>query len=124
MKAGLDERIDGRLHFRDQYGFAVLVDRFVLVGLAVVRGEEVLGDAAGGVDGRVEGFAAVVGKAFALGQAFCVQYFVEFERKVARAEQSLGHGKSSVYMQSSLRRRRDGCLAPYIRVMGRHSSLF
>ncbi|MNH29081.1 hypothetical protein D3C79_892900 [compost metagenome] len=55
-------------------------------------GREVLfGDGAGGGQGRVEGFAAVLGEARALGQGFGVEHFVEFEGEVAGAEQGLGH---------------------------------
>ncbi|MNN35505.1 hypothetical protein D3C81_1493570 [compost metagenome] len=57
-----------------------------------MRGEELFGDGARGGQRRVEGFAAVLGKARALGEGLGVEHFVEFEGQVAGAEQGLGHG--------------------------------
>ncbi|MNG89390.1 hypothetical protein D3C79_482550 [compost metagenome] len=91
-EARFEEGIDRRFHLRDQLGAAVHVARFVLVGLAVVRGEELFGDGAGGGQRRIEGVAAVLGEARALGQGFGVEHFVELEGEVAGAEQGLGHG--------------------------------
>ena len=65
----------------------VALRKLLLITLAVVRGKQLFGDAARGIDGGVEGFAVVLGKAFALGQAFGIQYFIEFKGQVAGAEQ-------------------------------------
>ena len=78
-EARFKEGVHRRFHFRDQHGGAVDILRLVLVVLAVVRGEQVFRDAAGGVDGRVKGFAAVFSETLALGQAFGVQHFIQLE---------------------------------------------
>ncbi|MNE39867.1 hypothetical protein D3C80_1338440 [compost metagenome] len=57
-----------------------------------MRGEELFGDGARGGQRRVEGFAAVLGEARALGEGLGVEHFVELEGQVAGAEQGLGHG--------------------------------
>ncbi|MNZ70271.1 hypothetical protein D3C78_886040 [compost metagenome] len=92
LETGTDEGVQRRFDLRDQLRSAVHVLRLVLVVLAVVRGEQLLGDAARGGDGGVEGFAAVVGETFAAGERFGVEHFVEFEGEVAGAEQGFGHG--------------------------------
>ncbi|MNN39163.1 hypothetical protein D3C81_1531930 [compost metagenome] len=92
LETGADEGVQCRLDLRDQLGGAVHVLRLVLVVLAVVRGEQLLGDAARGGDGGVEGLAAVIGEAFAAGERFGVEDFVELEGEVAGAEQGFGHG--------------------------------
>ncbi|MDT4813811.1 hypothetical protein FQZ97_468040 [compost metagenome] len=102
QETGLDEGVDRRLDLGDQLRRAVHVLRLVLVVLAIVRGEQLLGDAPRGADGGLEGLAAVVGEALALGEGFGVEHFVEFEGQVAGAEQGLGHGRISVVMQRSL----------------------
>ncbi|MNC63517.1 hypothetical protein D3C75_1136420 [compost metagenome] len=90
-EAGFEKGVDGGLHFGDQFGAAIHVARLVFVGLAVVRGEELFGDGAGGGQRRIEGVAAVLGEARALGEGLGVEHFVEFEGQVAGAEQGLGH---------------------------------
>ncbi|MNP54678.1 hypothetical protein D3C76_1492520 [compost metagenome] len=91
-ETGFEEGIHRRFHFRNQNRLTVLVARFVLVALAVVRSEEFLGDAAGGTDGRIEGFAIVLGKTLTLGQALGIKDFVQLESQIAGTEQRLGHG--------------------------------
>ena len=91
-EAGLEKSVHRRLHFGDQYRLAVFITRFVLVALAVVRGEVLLGDAAGGTQGGVEGFAIVFGKPFALGQALGIEHLIQFKSQIAGTEQGLGHG--------------------------------
>ncbi|MNG95613.1 hypothetical protein D3C79_546530 [compost metagenome] len=91
-ETGFEEGVDGGLHFGDQLRAAVHVAWLVFVGLAVVRGEILFGDGAGGGQCRIEGFTAVLGEARALGQGFGVEDFVELEGEVAGAEQGLGHG--------------------------------
>jgi len=93
VETRLDKGVDRWFDFRDQHSLAVLVDRFVLVGLAVVWGEVLLGDGARRAEGGIEGFAAVLGEALAACQGLGVEHFVEFESQVARAEQGLGHGQ-------------------------------
>ncbi|MNH31514.1 hypothetical protein D3C79_918900 [compost metagenome] len=56
-----------------------------------MRGEELFGDGARGGQRGVEGFTAVLGEAWALGEGLGVEDFVEFKSEVARAEQSLVH---------------------------------
>ena len=90
-ETGFVEGAQGRLDFRNQHRRAIHVLWLVLVVLAVVRGEQLLGDAAGGGDGRVEGLAVVLGEALALGQGFGVEHFIELEGQVAGTEQGLGH---------------------------------
>ena len=92
-EAGLVEGVHRRLDLRDEHRGAVDVLRFVFVVLAVMRREQRFGDAAGGAQGGVEGFAVVLGEALALGQSFGVEHFVELEGEVAGAEQGLGHGR-------------------------------
>ncbi len=46
-EAGFEKSVDGGFHFGDQFGAAVHVARLVFVGLAVVRGEELLGNGTG-----------------------------------------------------------------------------
>jgi hypothetical protein len=50
------------------------------------------GDAAGGADGRVEGFAIVLGEPLALGQALGIKDFIQLESQISGTEQRLGHG--------------------------------
>lgn len=91
-KACFEEGVYGRFHLRDQLGTAVHVARLVFIALAVVRGEVLFGNGAGGGQRRVEGLAAVLGEARALGQGLGVEDFVKFEGEVAGAEELLGHG--------------------------------
>ncbi|MCY1444561.1 hypothetical protein D9M71_610390 [compost metagenome] len=111
VEAGPDEGVHRRLEFRDHLRGAVDVLRLVLVVLAVVRGEQLLGDAAGGIDRRVEGLAAVVGEAGPAGQGFGVEHFVQLEGEVAGTEQGFGHGLAPPQgcRQSSLVN--EGCLS-------------
>ena len=95
-EAGVVEGAQRRLDLGDQHGGAVHVLRLVLVVLAVVRGEQLFGDAPRGSDGGIEGLAVVIGEARALGQGFGVQHFVEFEGQVAGTEQGLGHERTPV----------------------------
>ncbi|MCY1358394.1 hypothetical protein D9M69_449290 [compost metagenome] len=91
-EAGFEEGVDGGLHFRDQRRGAVYVFRLVLVALAVVRGEELLGDVAGGANGGIEGFAVVLGETLTLGQALGIKDFIQLESQITGTEQRLGHG--------------------------------
>ncbi|MNJ67957.1 hypothetical protein D3C77_641680 [compost metagenome] len=115
-ESGFEEGVDRRLHFRDQGGGAIDVLRLLFVALAVVRSEELLGDAAGGAQGGIKGFAVVVGESLALGQGFGVQHFVEFEGQVTGTEQGLGHGGSPVGSPES-RSVNEGCLATSMSVI-------
>ncbi len=103
VEAGLDEGIHRRFDLGNQHRLAVLVERFMLVGRAVVRGEVLLRDLAGGTQGRIEGFAAVIGEARAAGQRLGVEHFVEFEGEIAWAKQRFGHEWSLRFYRSSLR---------------------
>ncbi len=91
QKAGFKEGIDRRFDFRDQLGRAVDVLGLVFVILAVVRGEQLFRNGAGCADGRVKGFAVVIGKARALGQRFGVQHLIQFKRQVTLVNQQFGH---------------------------------
>ncbi|MNE38068.1 hypothetical protein D3C80_1319520 [compost metagenome] len=91
-EAGFEESIHRRFHFWNQDCLTVLVARLVLVAFAVVRGEELLGDAAGGANGCIEGFAIVLGETFTLGQALGIEDFIQLESQIAGTEQRLGHG--------------------------------
>ncbi|MNS46734.1 hypothetical protein D3C72_792430 [compost metagenome] len=91
-EAGFEEGVYRRFHFRNQNRLTVLVARLVLVALAVVRGEELLGDAAGGANGGIEGFAIVLGETLTLGQALGIEDFIQLESQIAGTEQRLGHG--------------------------------
>ena len=46
----------------------------------------------GGADGGIEGFAVVLGKPLAPGQALGIEDFVQLESQIAGTEQRLGHG--------------------------------
>ena len=118
METRLDKGVDRWFDFRDQHRLAVLVDRLVLVGLAVVRREIFLGDAAGGADGGIEGFAAVIGEALAARQGLGVQHLVEFEGQLR------GQSRVSVMVNLHFYRpeSKDAvfhCLAPSIALMER-----
>ncbi|MCY1181206.1 hypothetical protein D9M73_216970 [compost metagenome] len=113
-----EEGVDRRFHFRDQGCGAVDVFRLLFIALAVVRGEELLGDAAGGAQGGIEGFAVVIGETLALGQGFGVEDFVELEGQVAGTEQGLGHDGSPVGSAES-RSVNEGCPAAFMSVIKR-----
>ncbi len=91
-KTGLEKGVHGRFHFRNQHRCAVLVARFVLVVFAVVGREVFLRDVARRADRCIEGFPAVLGETFALGQRLGVQHFIQLESQIAGTEQRLGHG--------------------------------
>ncbi|MNF49427.1 hypothetical protein D3C84_306980 [compost metagenome] len=91
-EAGFEEGIYRRFHFRNQNRLTVLVAWLVLVALAVVRGEELLGDVAGGANGGIEGFAVVLGETLTLGQALGIKDFIQLESQITGTEQRLGHG--------------------------------
>ncbi len=86
-QARLGEGAQRRLHLVDQGDLLAIEIRLALVGLLVVRGEQLLGHALTGVEHRVEGFPAVVGVAFGSRQRRHVQPFVQQELQVAAREQ-------------------------------------
>lgn len=59
----------------------------MFVALAVVQGEQLFRQAPRGAEGGIEGFAAMFGEAWALGQGFGIEDFVQLERQVAGIEQ-------------------------------------
>ncbi|MNZ71558.1 hypothetical protein D3C78_899230 [compost metagenome] len=111
-ETGFEEGIDGGFDLGDQQCFAMLVTRLVLVALAVVWREILLGNGPRRVQRGIEGFAVVFGKAWALGEGLGVEHFVEFEGQVAGAEQGLGHDGIPVWGCVESRRGKGGCLAP------------
>ncbi len=91
-QARVEKRLHGGFDLRDQLSPAVHIARFVLVAFAVVRGEVLFRQAARSAQRGVEGFAVVLGETRAGGQGLGIEDFIEFERKVAAAEELLGHG--------------------------------
>ncbi len=91
-ETGFEKGIHRRFNFRNQNRLTVFIARLVLVVLAIVRGEELFGDVAGGAYRRIERLAIVLGETLTLSQTFGIEDFVQLESQIAGTEQRLGHG--------------------------------